>query len=96
LPANAPPLGIEAGGEFPEIRVLMKGGTLYVCSDGLTEAACAESRERLGSEGLKRLVRRFAAKPLSARIAAITSDVGRLELRDDLTLLAVSDEHGPR
>ena len=96
LPANAPPLGIEAGGEFPEIRVPMKGGTLYVCSDGLTEAACAESRERLGSEGLKRLVRRFAAKPLSARIAAITSDVGRLELRDDLTLLAVSDEHGPR
>jgi hypothetical protein len=41
-------------------------------------------------------VRRFAAKPLSARIAAITSDVGRLELRDDLTLLAVSDEHGAR
>lgn len=96
LPAGAPPLGIEAGGGFPEIRVAMKGGTLYACSDGLTEAACAESREQLGSEGLKRLVRRFAAKPLSARIAAITSDVGRLELRDDLTLLAVSDEHGGR
>lgn len=96
LPAGAPPLGIEPGGEFPEIRVAMKGGTLYACSDGLTEAACAEGRETLGSEGLMRLIRRFATKPLSARIAAITSDVGRLELRDDLTLLAVSDEHGRR
>lgn len=96
FPASAPPLGIEAGGEFPEIRIAMKGGTLYVCSDGLTEAACSETREQLGSEGLKRLIHRFAAKPLSARIAAITSDVGRLELRDDLTLLAVSDERGRR
>jgi sigma-B regulation protein RsbU (phosphoserine phosphatase) len=96
LPANAPPLGILAGGDFPEVRVEMKGGTLYVCSDGLTEAACSETREQLGSEGLKRLVRRFAEKPLSARIAAITSEVGRLELRDDLTLLAVSDERGRR
>ena len=96
LPASAPPLGIEAGGEFPEIRVSMKGGTLYVCSDGLTEAARTGTREQLGSEGLKQMIRRFAAKPLSARIAAITSDVGRLELRDDLTLLAVSDEHGRR
>jgi sigma-B regulation protein RsbU (phosphoserine phosphatase) len=96
LPASAPPLGIDVGGEFPEARMAMKGGTLYVCSDGLTEAACAEGRERLGSEGLMRLIRRFAAKPLSARVAAITSDVGRLELRDDLTLLAVSDERGAR
>jgi sigma-B regulation protein RsbU (phosphoserine phosphatase) len=90
--AEAPPLGIEAGSVFPERVVAMQGGTLYVCSDGLTEAACAESRERLGSEGLMRLIRRFASKPLAARIAAITADVGRLELRDDLTLLAVSDE----
>jgi sigma-B regulation protein RsbU (phosphoserine phosphatase) len=96
LPATAPPLGIDFGGDFPEVRVPMKGGTLYVCSDGLTEAACAEGRERLGSEGLMRLVRRFAGKPLSARIAAIASDVGRVELRDDLTLLAVSDERGAR
>ena len=93
LPASAPPLGIEAGGEFPEIRVLLKGGTLYVCSDGLSEIACTETRQAPGCDGLKRLILRFAGKPLSARIAAITSDLGRLELRDDLTLLAVSDAH---
>jgi sigma-B regulation protein RsbU (phosphoserine phosphatase) len=94
--AGAPPLGLDAAGAAPEQCIALNGGTLYMCSDGLTEAACAESRERLGSEGLKRLVRRFAAKPTAARVAAITSDVGRLELRDDLTLLAVSDEGAPR
>jgi sigma-B regulation protein RsbU (phosphoserine phosphatase) len=96
FPAQAPPLGIDAGPEFPETRIAMDGGTLYVCSDGLTEAACAEGRERLGSEGLMRLIRRFAGKPLAARVAAITADVGRLELRDDLTLLGVSDEQRRR
>jgi sigma-B regulation protein RsbU (phosphoserine phosphatase) len=94
FPADSPPLGIEPGGAFAERKVALRGGTLYACSDGLTEAACAEGRERLGRAGLERLIRRFAAKPLAARVAAITSDVGRLELRDDLTLLAVSDERG--
>ena len=70
LPASAPPLGIEAGGEFPEIRVSMKGGTLYVCSDGLTEAACAESRERAGQRGPE------AADPPLRRQAALRADRG--------------------
>lgn len=89
--AGAAPLGCQAGGAFAETRIELAGGTLYLCSDGLIEAACADRRERLGSEGLMRLVLRFAAKPPSARIAAIASDIGRVELRDDLTLLAVSD-----
>jgi sigma-B regulation protein RsbU (phosphoserine phosphatase) len=90
--AGAPPLGIGVVDAVPETRIAMDGGALYVCSDGLTEAACAGGRERLGREGLERLIRRFAGKPLAARVAAITADVGRLELRDDLTLLGVSDE----
>ncbi len=93
FPAGGPPLGIAAGAVIPETRVAMNGGTLYVGSDGLTAAACAESRMGPGSEGLMRLILRFAAKPPSARIAAIASEVGRAELRDDLTLLAVSDAH---
>ena len=91
FPASAPPLGSEARGAFPETRMAMDGGTLYVCSDGLIAAICAESRERLGSEGLMRLILRFASKPPAARIAAIASDLGRVELGDDLTLLAVCD-----
>jgi sigma-B regulation protein RsbU (phosphoserine phosphatase) len=91
FPTSAAPLGSESGSVFPETRVALDGGTLYVCSDGLIAATCAESRERLGSEGLMRLILRFASKPPAARIAAIASDAGRVELSDDLTLLAVTD-----
>lgn len=91
LPAGGPALGGERRGAPVESDIKLEGGTLYLCSDGLSEAACAESRERLGREGLVRLILRFAAKPTAARIAAIALDVGRVELRDDLTLLAVCD-----
>ena len=50
--------------------------------------------EALGSEGLQRLAVRFAEKPISERIEAITAVVRELELRDDLTLLGISDEAG--
>jgi sigma-B regulation protein RsbU (phosphoserine phosphatase) len=91
LAAGAAPLGRAPGPQPAELRCALAGGTLYLCTDGLLEAACVDSRERLGSEGLTRLILRFAAKPPSARIAAIAADVARVELRDDLTLLAVSD-----
>ncbi len=93
LPADAPPLGIVPGADFPEQETPLGGGSLYLCSDGLTEA-CSASGQLLGSEGFQELVARFASKPLSERIEAIVAQVGELELRDDLTILAVSDE-GP-
>jgi sigma-B regulation protein RsbU (phosphoserine phosphatase) len=92
LPAEAPPLGIVPGGPIPpEEEVGLAGGALYLCSDGLTEAV-GEDGQQLGREGLEQLLLRFAAKPLSERIEAVAREVGRLEPRDDLTLLGVS--HG--
>jgi sigma-B regulation protein RsbU (phosphoserine phosphatase) len=93
LPAQAPPLGILAGLEFPESRLALEGGALYLCSDGLTEA-CSAAGGALGAEGLMRLVTRFAAKPLAERVLAITAEVRELETRDDLTLLGVADPRG--
>jgi sigma-B regulation protein RsbU (phosphoserine phosphatase) len=90
FPADAPPLGIVPGSEFPEIEVEMRGGSLYICSDGLTEAPC--DGVPMGQQGLKRLIERFAAKPIAERIDAIVAAVGECELHDDLTLLGVSDE----
>jgi hypothetical protein len=84
FPAGAPPLGSEARGAFPETRMALDGGTLYVYSEGLIAATCAESPERL-QRGPVRLILRFANKPPAARIAAIASDLGRVELGDDLT-----------
>jgi sigma-B regulation protein RsbU (phosphoserine phosphatase) len=91
IPAQAPPLAILPDHFFPESELRVDGGTLYVFSDGLTEASC-ESGEWLGSEGMKRLISRFAGKPLEERVRSIIADVRRLELRDDLTLIAVSGE----
>ena len=95
FPADAPPLGIVPGCEFPESRLSMAGGSLYLCSDGLTEAACATG-EQLGRAGLERLIDRFASKPISERIEAIAGDLSECEVHDDLTLLGVSDEDSPR
>jgi len=89
-PAEAPPLGIVPESEFPELEFEMRGGSLYMCSDGLTEAPC--DGVPMGQEGLRGLIERFAAKPVAERIEAIVAAVGECELHDDLTLLGVSDE----
>lgn len=90
--AEAPPLGIVPNGDFPETELDMRGGSLYIFSDGLTEAGDAGG-EQLGREGLERLVRDFQGVALAERVSAIVESVSMLDLRDDLTLLAVSDEH---
>jgi sigma-B regulation protein RsbU (phosphoserine phosphatase) len=89
--AQAPPLGIVPDGDFPETDLNLAGGSLYIFSDGLTEAETG-SGDQLGRDGLESLVTRYAGNPLAARVQAIVDSVSQLELRDDLTLLAVSDE----
>jgi sigma-B regulation protein RsbU (phosphoserine phosphatase) len=88
IPADAPPLGILPGGEFPEAEVQLDGDTLYIFSDGVTEAY-SKTGEQLGSEGLRRLITGSAHMPPAGRVDAIIARVQSLELRDDLTLLAV-------
>ncbi|MBW2272481.1 MAG: SpoIIE family protein phosphatase [Deltaproteobacteria bacterium] len=90
-PADAPPLGILPDCDFTESEIQLEGGTLYLCSDGLTEAIGGDG-ESLGSEGLERLAIRYRGEPVGERITAIVDQVGELLLRDDLTLLGVSDE----
>ena len=93
IPTEAPPLGIAPGivegGEFPESDLRLAGGSLYIFSDGLTEAI-DPSGEAVGPEGLMRLVERFADTPLDERVAAIVGEVERMDTHDDMTLLAVS------
>ena len=94
FPAEAPPLGIVPNSQFPEVEIALRGGALYAFSDGLTEA-CSDSGERLGPEGLQTLIAKFVHQPVGERVESIIADVGELELRDDLTLLAVTDEGVP-
>ncbi|TFG97670.1 MAG: serine/threonine protein phosphatase, partial [Myxococcales bacterium] len=91
FPAEAPPLGVLGDAEFPETLVELAGGVLYVFSDGLTEACGADGRP-LGPEGVRELLEHFAGKPLRERIDGVAALLGELGLRDDATLLGVSDE----
>jgi len=94
IPAEAPPLGIVPDSQFPEVEISLHGGGLYAFSDGLTEA-CTESGDQFGPEGLQTLITKFVDQPVGERVESIIAEVGELELRDDLTLLAVADEGGP-
>jgi sigma-B regulation protein RsbU (phosphoserine phosphatase) len=93
IPAEAPPLGILPGCEFPEAELQLDGDTLYAFSDGLTEAH-SKSGGQLGSEGLQRLIARSTHLSLGGRVDAIMAGVKSLELRDDLTLLVVCGDSG--
>ncbi len=93
IPAQAPPLGIGAGvadGAFPEVAFTLSERALYVFSDGLTEACAGHGP--LGSQGVQRLIERFDAAPLAERVDAIVSAVAELQVRDDLTMLAIAPE----
>lgn len=96
FPAAAPPLGISpllaAGDEFPEIEIDLKGGTLYIFTDGMTEGYL-EDGSMLEVEGLKKLLRENAAMPVIERLQTILSPLYRenVALHDDLTVLAVDD-----
>jgi sigma-B regulation protein RsbU (phosphoserine phosphatase) len=89
--AGAPPLGILPGVEIPETELDLNGGSLYIFSDGLTEAETV-SGDQLGREGFEALLPKFVDMPLAGRVEAIVDNVSQLALKDDLTLLAVSDE----
>ncbi|WP_404380195.1 PP2C family protein-serine/threonine phosphatase [Caenispirillum salinarum] len=102
VPAEAPPLGIAAdivGPEgYPEHPLHLGDGSLYVFTDGLTEAyTAAEGDAVLGSEGARRLIRHVAALPAADRLREILARVtvpGR-PLRDDVTVLLVQGSAAP-
>jgi len=90
--AGMPPLGIlpelfAAG--CPESVVDLAGGTLYLFTDGLTEAEGAAGM--LGLEGANRLLTRHGDRPAPDRLRAVIADVVAedIVLNDDLTLLVV-------
>lgn len=96
LEAEMPPLGIMpmAGPEedFPESEIHLKGGTLYVFTDGVTEGYVEDSKT-LEVEGLKSILESNAGLPTADRLNAVVDRLRRAghPFRDDLTLLAVSD-----
>lgn len=89
-PAQAPPLGILPDTRFPENELILDGGSLYLFSDGLTEAVQAD-RGRLELAGLMQLISRHTTLPPATRLAALVSDARQATpvLHDDITALLV-------
>lgn len=89
-PAQAPPLGILPDTRFPENELLLDGGSLYLFSDGLTEAVQAD-RSRLELAGLMQLISRHTNLPAAARLAALVNEARQATpvLHDDITALLI-------
>lgn len=90
LPAEAPPLGIVAGAQFPSRTLRLDGGSLYLFTDGVTEAVIGEAR-RLDVGGLQRLIAATARLEARARLDNIVAEILRpgVEQHDDITLMVI-------
>ncbi|MBI3445257.1 MAG: ATP-binding protein, partial [Magnetospirillum sp.] len=75
----------------PESSIDLEGGTLYLFTDGLTEARTATGA-MLGSEGARELIQSFAAMPAAERLEQVVRSLdGSGSLRDDVTIVVVED-----
>ncbi|SDH45447.1 sigma-B regulation protein RsbU (phosphoserine phosphatase) [Roseospirillum parvum] len=106
LPAEAPPLGIledAAGPEgWPVSRFLLGRGSLYVFSDGLTEARPpgrpagkpGGAREMLGQQGALALFAELAHLDRRTRLMALVEQVMVRDTpaHDDLTVLVIEQD----
>ncbi len=95
--AEGPPLGILAEPPtkdgYPETAIDLKGGSLWVFTDGVTEGYIDDAGTELGVDGVKRLLLETDGQSLADRLEAV---VGTLKpsdggMRDDVTLLGIAD-----
>lgn len=88
--AEGPPLAIVPGMHYPEQAAELGEGSLYFFSDGVTDVRDAE-RQTIGLDGVRALFDRHAAAGPESRLRAIVSELRRLRLADDTTLLLIED-----
>ena len=85
----APPLGIVPDVEFTETTLKLGDGTLYIYTDGVTEAQ--QDGQMLGEEGLMTMISAHRDKPVAARLNAMFASLQRegRQLHDDVTVLVI-------
>lgn len=88
--AEAPPLGILPGIDYPCRRFALDGGALYLYTDGLSESIGADGRQ-LDGAGLRGMLEANASVPGTERLSAIveTWRHAGLKSNDDITLVLV-------
>lgn len=90
---QSPPLGILPDIEFPETKLQLADGSLYIYTDGVTESH--QNGQMLGEEGLQDMINSHRDKPAAARLEAMFASLqrdGRL-LHDDVTILVIENAH---
>lgn len=97
LEAQAPPLGVIPGINFPETTIKLAENSLYIYSDGLIECRCATG-EVLGISGLVTAIKQVVSLEPRKRLEALTSRFKRpsLPLHDDVTILLLEKRDAGR
>lgn len=100
--ADGPPLGIVPpfpgdDGAYDEVQIFPKQGSLYIYTDGLTEGY-TQTGIPLEAEGVQDLLRKSTHKPIKEQLELLVHTVSQTDrpLRDDVTVLALSDSHRPK
>lgn len=99
--AEIPPLGVlpdPTGGEpFPEVEFDLAGGSLWLFTDGLTEGyrVDATGDVELERDGVEAILQQNLDQPLPNQLDALVQaiDGKNSTLRDDVTVVALSDAH---
>jgi sigma-B regulation protein RsbU (phosphoserine phosphatase) len=91
--AEGPPLAIVPGTAYPTQSADLADASLYFYSDGVTDVRDAE-RRTIGTEGVRDLFKRHAEAAPEARLSAIITELRRMRLADDTTILLVERPRG--
>ncbi|MBK8284980.1 MAG: SpoIIE family protein phosphatase [Ahniella sp.] len=87
--AEGPPLGILPEMDFPEQHTCLAGASLYLFSDGVTDARRPDG-SMLGMEGAEALLQAgHEIRRPQSRLRVIASRLRQLELGDDTTLMLI-------
>ena len=91
--ADGPPLGILPNIEYSERRLTLGDDALYFFSDGAIDAREA-GQQRIGNEGLRDMIARHTGLAPEPRLRALISDLKRMQLADDTTVLLLQEPRG--
>jgi phosphoserine phosphatase RsbU/P len=90
IEANAPPIGILPGTEFPVSTIHLDGGSIYIFTDGVTESL-DEDQKLLDVGGLIKLIEANSEVTASKRLEDIVANIRHpsVDQRDDITLMVI-------
>ena len=93
IDATAPPLGIISGAEFPVSTLPLDEGSLYLFTDGVTEAE-GDVNGQLDVSGLIKLIEARSELSGAERLQGIVNEIYKpdVDQHDDITIMLIEDQ----